>query len=166
MANKGRPRKNPALLEAQGAYDKNPDRRPDPATAIKVSQGRPEPTMLIQADELSVAIWNETCDTLDGMSILNKSDRFLIETYCLNLREMYLLTKIIREQGHSQMKDDGTRVTCPHVVSWHKCQGTHLKLMNELGLTPQARTRMCAPTVESSGPGDRVASLMEKLGGN
>jgi len=164
MANRGRPRTNPALLEAKGSYAKNPDRRPDPATAIKVSEGRPVPTILIQSDELSVAIWEETCDILDGMSILNKSDKFLIEAYCLNLREMYLLTKIIRESGHSQMKEDGSRVTCPHVVSWHKCSQTHLKLMNELGLTPQARTRMTAPVVESGG-GDKVTDLMDKLGG-
>ena len=164
MARTGRPKSNPQLLEAAGSYKKNPDRRPDESIAITAIVGRPDPTLLVQADELTTLIWNETCDILDSMSILNTSDKFLIESYCLNAREFFRLTKMIQEEGHSQMKEDGTRVTCPHVVSWHKCQATHVKLMNELGLTPQARLRMTAPTVENSS-GDKVADLMSKLGG-
>ncbi len=164
MARTGRPKSNPTLLEASGAYRKNPDRRPDESTAIKAIVGRPEPSILIQADELTTLIWNETCDILDSMSILNTSDKFLIESYCLNSRELFYLTQLIQANGHGQLKDDGTRVTCPNVVSWHKCMGTHIKLMNELGLTPQARMRMVSPSVESDSS-DKVTDLMNSLGG-
>ncbi len=164
MARTGRPKSNPKLLEASGAYVKNPDRRPDESTAIKAIVGRPEPSILVQADELTLSIFNETCDILDSMSILNTSDRFLIEAYCLNSRELFYLTKQIQDNGHGQLKDDGTRVTCPNVVSWHKCMGTHVKLMSELGLTPQARMRMVAPEAKNNST-DKVTSLMDKLGG-
>lgn len=164
MARTGRPKSNPKLLEAAGAYVKNPDRRPDESTAIKEIAGRPEPSILIQADDLTTLIWHETCDILDSMSILNKSDKFLIEAFCLNSRELFRLSRLVQENGHGQLKDDGTRVTCPNVVSWHKGMGTHIKLMNELGLTPQARMRMTAPVVENSST-DKVTSLMDKLGG-
>ncbi len=164
MARTGRPKSNPQLLEASGAYEKNPSRRPDAATAIKAIVGRPAPSILIQADELTLSIFNETCDVLDSMSILNTSDRFLIEAYCLNSRELFYLSKLIQDNGHGQLKDDGTRVTCPNVVSWHKCMGTHVKLMSELGLTPQARMRMVAPEAQNAGA-DKVTDLMSKLGG-
>ena len=163
MARTGRPRSNPQLLEASGAYRKNPDRRQDESTAIAAITGRPEPSFLIQADELCTLIFNETCDILGSMSILNTSDRFLIEAYCLNSRELFHLTQIIQKDGHGQLKDDGSRVTCPNVVSWHKCMGTHIKLMNELGLTPQARLRMTAPVAENDST-DKVTALMNSLG--
>ena len=164
MARTGRPKSNPTLLEASGAYEKNPSRRPDESIAIKAIVGRPDPSILVQADELTLSIFNETCDVLDSMSILNTSDRFLIEAYCLNARELFYLSKLIQDNGHGQLKEDGTRVTCPNVVSWHKSMGTHIKLMNELGLTPQARLRMTAPTVENAST-DKVTDLMNKLGG-
>lgn len=164
MARTGRPKSNPQLLEAAGSYKKNPDRRPDESIAIKAIVGRPDPTLLVQADELTLSIFNETCDVLDSMSILNTSDRYLIEAYCLNARELFYLTQQIQKQGHGQLKDDGTRVTCPNVVSWHKCMGTHVKLMNELGLTPQARMRMVAPDAKNEGT-DKVTDLMNSLGG-
>ena len=73
MARTGRPKSNPKLLEVSGAYKKNPDRNPDESTAIKAIVGRPEPSILVQADTLTLSIFNETCDILDSMSILNKS---------------------------------------------------------------------------------------------
>ena len=164
MARTGRPKSNPKLLEVSGAYAKNPDRRPDDSTAIKAIVGRPEPSILVQADTLTLSIFQETCDILDSMSILNKSDVYLIEAYSLNARELFRLTQLVQEQGHGQLKDDGTRVTCPNVVSWHKCMGTHVKLMNELGLTPQARMRMVSPEANNDST-DKVTDLMKQLGG-
>ena len=98
------------------------------------------------------------------MCILNKSDVYLVEAYSLNARELFRLTQIIQSEGHSQAKPDGQRVTCPNVVSWHKCMGTHVKLMNELGLTPQARMRMVAPEANNDST-DKVTDLMKQLGG-
>ena len=160
----GRPKSNPALLESEGYYRKHPDRRPDGET-IKAIVGRPEPTLLVSSDDLTKTIWDETCDILDSMSILNTSDKFLIEAYCLNMRELYFLTQRIQKSGHSQISDDGTRKTDPDVVSYHKCMGTHIKLMGELGLTPQSRLRMVAPDADNASS-DKVGDLMKKLGGN
>jgi len=99
------------------------------------------------------------------MSILTASDKFLIEAYCINLRELYVLADMVRKEGHFQVKPDGTRVACPNVISYHKLMGTHIKLMNELGLTCQARLRMAAPTVDTGNKTDDVADLMKRLGG-
>lgn len=161
---KGRPKSNPALLEAEGYYRKNPDRRPDPSKQIKATSGRPLPTLLVSSDELTLSIWDETCNTMDSLGILAVADRHVIEAYCLNVRELYFLTDAIRKNGHGQLSNDGTKKTCPDVVSWHKCMGTHLKLMGELALTPQARLRMCAPEAKNEGS-DMVSDLMKKLGG-
>ena len=131
---------------------------------IKAIVGRPEPTLLVSADDLTVAIWNETCDILDSMSILSKSDKFLLEAYCLNVRELYLLTQRIQKNGHAQISDDGSKKTDPDVVSYHKCMATHIKLMGELALTPQSRLRMVAPEAGNASA-DKVGDLMKKLGG-
>ena len=159
---KGRPKSNPKLLEAEGAYRKHPERRPDESQLVSGEEGRPLPTLLVQADELTFEIWNETCDTLDTLGVLTKSDRFLIEAFCLNVRELYLLTKASQQNGHGQFGDDGTRKTCPNVVSYHKCMGTHIKLMGELALTPQSRLRMVAPEAKNESS-DKVGSLLERL---
>ena len=158
---RGRPRHNPILMEAEGAYRKNPQNRP--TTLIKVDEGTPGPPLLVQSDELALEIWNEACDKLRDIGLLNKTDSFLIEAFALNLRELYRMAQPVREKGHSQVGDDGLRKADPNVVSYHKLMGTHIKLMNELGLTPSARTRMVGPS--KKGDDDGVLKLMERLGG-
>ena len=163
MARTGRPRSNPQLLEAQGSYKRNPGRKPDADKTIKAITGRPEPTMLVQTDDLTVAIWDDTCNELESLGILAVSDRFLIEAYVLNLREFYKLTQYVQASGHAISDDRGLK-TDPNVVSYHKIMDRHIKLMGELALTPQARLRMTAPTVESDA-GDDITKLLGKLGG-
>ncbi len=161
---RGRPRHAPALLEAEGYYRKHPERKPEEGALIEGTPGRPEPPLLVRSDDLSVDIWNETCDTLDSLGLLTKTDLFLLEAFCINLRELYHLTELIRQNGHGQFSDDGTRKTCPNVVSFHKCMGTHIKLLSELALTPQARLRVLRPPSTDGDGTDEVGDLMKKLG--
>jgi P27 family predicted phage terminase small subunit len=161
---RGRPKSNPVLLEREGYYRKHPERRERSSVETVAEPGRPLPTLMVQGDELTLAIWEETCSTLESMGILKKTDSLLVEVFCLNLREMYALNARIREKGHAQLSDDGTTKTCPEVVSWHKLVATHIKLLGELALTPQARLRMVAPEVDNESS-NSVSDLMKKLGG-
>jgi len=157
---RGRPRQHPTLREAEGAYRKDPQLRP--THLIEVAEGTPEPTLLISGCELSKKIWDETVATLTEIDLINKTDRFLLEAFCLNLRELYSLTSIIQVNGHYQQDENG-RKTDPVVVSYHKVMATHIKLLNELGLTPQARLRMIGPSEKKDDTG--VADLMKRLSG-
>jgi hypothetical protein len=117
-----RPRKPTAVLEASGAFDKNPSRafdrmnEPRPTTSL----GPPPDWFLKKESGVSqshLAIWRELeAQAIEG--VLTGSDRFIFESTC---RLMYRVRSNTATTGDfAQLK------AC----------------LSELGLTPAARTRV------------------------
>ena len=156
----GRKCANPKLLEISGHYRKNGGR---PEAEIPTESSRPLPSLLIQSDELTLALFNETCESLESMGILAKQDLALIEAYVCNYRELVLAIEQMRKEGPVV---EGTRgpKTNPIVTHYHNLMSSHRLMLGELGLTPSARAKMVKPTANRS-EGDPVGELMKRLGG-
>ena len=149
------------LREAEGAYLGGKTRKPEELPTVL---GRPLPSILVQADDLSLAIYNETCDILQTLGILTQQDGIMIEAFALNYRELALCFKDMQKNGIESETQRGSGKSTVHTTNSHKFMATHIKLMGELGLTPSARLRMIPPErkADSASP---VDVLLKKLGG-
>ena len=150
------------LREKEGAFRGGKTKKPDELPTVL---GRPTPSILVQADELSLAIYNETCDTLQTLGILTEQDGIMIESFALNYRELALCIKDMQQNGIEAETQRGNGKSSVHTTNYHKFMATHLKLMGELGLTPSARLRMVPPERKADS-GSPVDDLLKKLGGN
>jgi hypothetical protein len=114
MGRRGKAPAHPTLAKIEGHYKEKARTRILPIEAI---DGRPKPSLVCQADDLTLQIFEETCDSMQQMGCLN----------------------------------------------YHRFLANHMKLLQELALTPSARTRLATP----QGPkqSDKVGQLLEKLGG-
>lgn len=149
------------LREQEGAFRGGKTKKPDELPTVL---GRPTPSILVQADELSLAIYNETCDILQTLGILTEQDGILIESFSLNYRELALCIKDMQKNGIEAETQRGNGKSSVHTTNYHKFMATHLKLIGELGLTPSARLRMIPPE-RNAGSGSPVDDLLKKLGG-
>lgn len=149
------------LRESEGAYRSGKTKKPSELPTVL---GRPTPSILVQADDLSLAIYNETCDILQTLGILTQQDGILIESFALNYRELALCIKDMQKNGIESETQRGSGKSSVHTVNYHKLISHHLKMMGELGLTPSARLRMVPPERKADS-GSPVDSLLKKLGG-
>lgn len=148
---------NPKLLEAEGYYKKNPDRRIDCVTA---TEGRPAVPDTVSECPLTLEIWNETLDHLESMGILTYSDEHLLVEYCSTYAEFLKLTKLVREHGHFYTDEKGNHRPHPASTAWDRTKACLLKLQAQLGLTPSARAGMVMPKKED-GPSEAEALMGE-----
>ena len=81
----GRKKTRQETAVAEGMDRLHPERQRE---IVPVTDDRPEPPLLVQADELCVALWNETCDVLQSMRFLVAEDKQVLESYVLNYREL------------------------------------------------------------------------------
>ena len=162
MGKRGPAPKQTKLREAEGAF--RPGGRKRPADELPTVEGRPSPSILVQADELSLSIYNETCDTLHSMGILTEQDGIMIESFALNYRELALCIKNMQQDGIEVESQRGSGKSSVFAVNYHRFMATHMKFLQELGLTPAARLRMVSPDRKES-EGSAVDSLLKKLGG-
>jgi len=149
------------LREQEGAYRGGKSKKPDELPTVL---GRPSPSILVQSDDLSLAIYNETCDILQTMGVLTQQDGIMIEAFALNYRELALCIKDMQKNGIEAETQRGNGKSSVHTTNYHRFMATHLKLIGELGLTPSARLRMMPPERkgDSASP---VDALLKKLGG-
>ena len=158
---RGPKNKQVKLREREGAFRCGKTRKP---AELPTVLGRPSPSILVQADDLSLAIYNETCDTLQTLGILTEQDGIMIESFALNYRELALCIKDMQTNGIESETQRGSGKSTVYTTNYHRFMATHLKLMSELGLTPSARLRM-APPERKSDSGSPVDELLRKLGG-
>ncbi len=149
------------LREQEGAFRGGKTRKPAELPSVL---GRPSPSILVQSDELSLAIYNETCDILQVMGILSEQDGIMLEAFALNYRELALCIKDMQANGIEAETQRGNGKSSVHTTNYHKFMATHLKLMSELGLTPSARLRLVPPE-RNADSGSPVDALLKKLGG-
>jgi P27 family predicted phage terminase small subunit len=130
---------------------------------VPVTDERPQPPLLVQADELCLTLWNETCDVLQSMRFLVSEDKQILESYVLNYRELLVCAEELRSGGQTSPTANGTKPSGAS-QNWGKLMSLHVKLLNELGLTPAARARLAPPKNRSSKEESSVGNLLKKLG--
>ena len=146
MANRRGPKpKQPKLLEKEGYYRKNPDKKKVELTVI---EGRPDPTPLIAASEVTSDLWNQTLDLLESLDIVNKTDLYLLESFCVNYMMVLDLSQKVITNGHAQETPTGSKRS-PDSQALNAHMDRHLKYLAELGLTPSARARFASPANQS-----------------
>jgi P27 family predicted phage terminase small subunit len=148
--------KNPKLLEAEGTYRKNPNRRP--SAELTVTEGTPDPTPIIAASEVTTNLWHQTCDLLVSLEIINKTDMYLLEAYCINYAITLDLSAKVMKFGHTQDTATGKKRS-PDSQAFQAHMDRHVKMLAELGLTPSARARFVAPNKQT----DNSNPLMDVL---
>ena len=150
--------KAPSLAAIDGSYRSKPSRT---KVALPVSKTRPLPPITVQADEVAVAVWNETCDALEGMGVLCIEDTALLQLYCLNKSMLLSEIKSIQVNGSVDYSADGSTKSSGHSNNYQRLAKLDMQLMRELGLTPNSRVK--APVEQSNGMGkqlDCIARLM------
>jgi len=114
----GRPRKPTAQLELEGAFKRNPQRRKErEGEPVVATRVRPAPKRM---DQAARAIWSRVARTAYW---LTEADRDALEVFCL--------LKVEAEANLAGMQ--ASRISVLN------------KTLNDLGLTPVARTKVKAP---------------------
>jgi phage terminase small subunit len=119
------------LREQEGAFRGGKTQKP---AELPTVLGRPSPSILVQADDLSLAIYNETCDILQTLGILTEQDGVLLEAFALNYRELALCVKDMQQNGIEAETQRGNGKSSVHTTNYHKFLAVHLKMIGELGL--------------------------------
>lgn len=156
----GRKKTRQEAAVAEGMHRLHPERQQE---IVPVTDSRPEPPLLVQADELCVALWNETCDVLQSMRFLVAEDKQVLESDVLNYRELLVCAEEMRNSGQTCPTANGSKPSGAS-QNWGRLMGLHIKLLNELGLTPSARARLAPPKNRSSQEDNSVGNLLKKLG--
>lgn len=157
----GRKPKASAILEAEGAYRKNPQRRNK--NEPRAERGYPEKPPVVESCELASEQWDELCKTLDELGILTVADKSLLAMYCQTYAEYIKLHRHIAEHGCKVFNDKGNASQSPEAIQIHRYADRLIKLMSEMGLTPSSRTRIVAPKKEEEE--NPMSELLARLGG-
>lgn len=159
---RGRKPKRQELSELDGSWSTHPERARE---VVPTTSERPEPPLLVQTDELSLALWHETCDMLQSMRFLVKEDKPLIEAYILNYSLLLRCIQDIQKQGDTYIAENGNVKASGTATNYARYIQTHQKLLSELGLTPASRARLASPLDRSSSEENSVGQLLKKLSG-
>lgn len=140
--------------------------RPDRAKELVATRDEtPEPSLIIQADELSLALWHETIDLLQNMKFLCLEDKPLIESYVLNYTLLLKCVQDMQQNGDTSITRDGGSKASGAATNYGRYASTHIKLLQELGLTPSARSRLAPPQTRNKDEDNPVGALLKKLSG-
>ena len=142
MGRRGKAPAHPTLAKIEGHYKEKARTRILPIESIS---GRPSPSLVCQADDLTLQIFEETCDSMQQMGCLSEQDGPIIETYACNYRELLLCIQAMRKDGIEIESQRGGGKSTVHAVNYHRFLANHMKLLQELALTPSARTRLATP---------------------
>ncbi len=132
---------------------------------VPTTSERPSAPLLVQADELALALWAETCDMLQSMRMICKEDKPLLEAYVLNYVLFLRCVQDIHKNGDTYVADNGNLKASGSATNYARYIQSHHKLLAELGLTPSSRARLASPVDRSSSEDNPVGDLLRKLGG-
>lgn len=103
---------------------------PDPAE-------QPDCSPPLWLDDRAIPAWNAAVDLLTQVRIVAKSDLTALARYCQLLCEWIVLTKDIRDRGHSIVTKAGEKVN-PSVSARTQIEGALRSLEKALGLDPSS----------------------------
>lgn len=145
------------VKEENGSYVKDPQRR----NLREPSSSKEEPVMPRHLCKTAKKIWKQTCDVLREMGMLSKTDAHLIEHYSICYAEYLKLYEIVQRDGH--ISDSGNSVG-PASTAMTRLASEHIKLVNELGLTPASRGKLTLPDGEDKKKqAASLASIVESM---
>lgn len=153
--------KNQKIAEIDGSWRKHPERKRE---VIPVDSNRPEPPQIVKDDDLALALWVETCDTVESMGLLCTQDKALLTAYVLNYRQYLASVKQLHKEGDTSVTRDGGIRASGGATNYQRYAQLHIKLMAELGLTPSARASLAAPASRSEDEDNPVGVLLKRLG--
>jgi P27 family predicted phage terminase small subunit len=159
---RGRKPKRQELATRDGSWNTHPEREKE---VVPTTCERPSPPLLVQADELTLALWDETCDILQSMRLLVAEDKPLIEAYVLNYALFLRCVQDIQKNGDTYVADNGNLKASGSATNYARYIQAHQKLLSELGLTPSSRARLASPVDRSASESNPVGDLLKKLGG-
>ena len=134
----GRPRIDPAILEASGSYEKNPGRRPKDMPIF--IPGAPPMPAIVAENEQAAWYWNWLCEVLSEANVLTTACMPLLTIHSLDWAQLMWL--------YSETKDGKVRTVegkvSPEAAQLHQHANRFLKELSELGLTPASKSRIIA----------------------
>lgn len=145
------------VKEENGSYKKDPQRK----NLREPSSSKSEPKQPDHLCESAKKIWKQTCEILREMGMLSKTDSHLIEHYSICYAEYLKLYEIVQQKGH--ISDSGNSVG-PASTAMTRLASEHIKLVNELGLTPASRGKLTLPEGEDKKKqAASLASIVESM---
>ena len=135
------PRKDPKILEASGAYAKNPNRRP--VDMPKYIPGAPDMPPIVAENEQAKWYWNWCCQVLDDAGVLTTACLPLLTMHALDwaaAMRLFAATK----NNVSAKSANGNLVSSPEAKQLHAFVNRLLKELAEFGLTPASKSRIVA----------------------
>jgi P27 family predicted phage terminase small subunit len=134
------------ILEANGAFKKNPDRRN--TQEPNVVEGLPEIPVEVAANPIAEQKWYQVCDTLSQMQLLATCDFELISLLAVSYGEYRKALDHVNKHGQAQTVVDeaGNHAfkANPCCAEMHKHMDRIKRCCIELGLTPAARSKVKA----------------------
>lgn len=145
------------VKEENGSFKKDPQRK----NQREPESSKAEPIMPKHLCKSAKRIWKQTCDILKEMGMLSKTDSHLIEHYCICYAEYLKLYQIVQMEGH--ISDSGNSVG-PASTAMTRLASEHIKLVNELGLTPASRSKLVLPDDhDKKNQAASLASIVESM---
>ena len=145
------------VKEENGSFKKDPQR----ANHREPPSSSSEPKLPRHLCKNAKRIWKQACGVLREMGMLSNTDSHLLEHYSICYAEYLKLYEIVQQQGH--ISDSGNSVS-PASTAMTRLASEHIKLVNELGLTPASRGRLVLPDGhDKKKQAESLASIVEAM---
>lgn len=139
----GRPRKPTALLEAEGAFKKNPKRKVERKNEPTFRKGVIRPKHL---KGLASATWDALVEEMDAIGLLQRVDSQALEAACVAYAQAVSAENAIAKHGmtYSVVDQIGNEIPRkrPEVDVLNAAWGRYRSFCTEFGLTPASRSRL------------------------
>lgn len=153
-----RPRKPTALLESEGAYRKDPQRKRERGNEPQFTRGCECPKHL---KGVALAKWRELFEELDRLNMLQRVDASALEAACIAYAEAVAADAQIAKTGLTYTVSDvaGNEIPRkrPEVEIRNTAWMRYKAFATEFGLTPASRSRL------GTGKSDKPTTLSELL---
>lgn len=152
----GRPRQDPAVLEAAGAYKNHPSRRPKDMPQF--IPGAPDMPEIVANNPEAAWYWNWCCQVLSECDVLTTAYLPILTVNALDWAQCMWLYEHNREGNVSTIGATGGPITSPEASQLHLYANRIVKVLSEFGLTPSSKSK-----VASAGGKKEVEPLAELL---
>lgn len=153
-----RPRTDPAILEASGAYAKDPQRRP--VDMPKYNPGAPEMPSIVADNEQAAWYWNWCCTVLSEAGVLTTACMPLLTIHALDWAQLMWLYEQTKDGNVATIGATGGPITSPEAGQLNLHANRFLKELSELGLTPASKSKIVA--VAGKKEADPLAEMLAR----
>ncbi len=145
------------VKEENGSFKKDPQRK----NHREPPSSKSEPKLPRHLCKEAKKIWKQTCSILREMGMLSSTDSHLLEHYSICYAEYIKLYQMVQQEGH--IADGGNRIS-PASTAMTRLAAEHIKLVNELGLTPASRGKLTLPDgSDKKKQAESLASIVEAM---